>query len=108
MSSDMEATIIIRRIDGSELFRDNRDYQNFREVLAFLPGDFSEDIFLDGCIATADRFETLPFKATVHLRITAGTPQQCGEHICRFYDYYLRLRYNLEGSQTRYSVVEHS
>ena len=97
--------MIIRRCDGNELFRDARDYTNFREVLAFLPGDFSEDIFLDGCIATADHFEMLPYKATVHLRITSGTPQQCGEHICRFYDYYLRLRYNLEGSQTRYSVI---
>ena len=100
-----EATIIIRRIDGSELFRDARDCQNFREVLAFLPGDFDDDIFLDGCVAMAYHFEMQPFKAVVHLRITAGTPQQCGEHICRFYDYHLRLRYDLTGSQTRYTVV---
>lgn len=101
----MDATLIIRRTDGSQLFLDEKDYRNFREVLAFLPGDYSEDIFLDGCIATAYHFETLPFKATVHLRITAGTPQQCGDHICRFFDYYLRLRYDLHGSLTQYRII---
>lgn len=101
----MDATLIIRQTDGSELFLDEKDYRNFSEVLAFLPGDFSEDIFLDGCIATAYHFEMLPFKATVHLRITAGTPQQCGEHICKFYDYYLRLRYDLTGRQTEYRII---
>ena len=101
----MDATLIIRMEDGSQLFRSEKDYTNFREVLSFLPGDFSEDIFLDGCIATAYHFEMLPFRATVHLRITAGTAQQCGEHICRFFDYYLRLRYDLRGSLTQYRII---
>ena len=101
----MKATLIIRRMDGEKLFNDNKDCQNFREVLAFLPGDFDDDIFLDGCVATAYHFDMLPYKATVNLRIDAGTPQQCGEHICKFYDYYLRLRYDLTGNQTQYYIV---
>lgn len=101
----MDATLIIRMADGSQLFRSEKDYTNFREVLSFLPGGFSEDIFLDGCIATAYHFEMLPFKAIVYLRITAGTAKQCGEHICRFFDYYLRLHYDLRGSLTQYRII---
>ena len=97
--------MIIRRTDGSELFRDDRDCQNFREVLSFLPWDFGEEIFYDGCIATAYHFEMLPYKATVHLRIDHGTPQLIGDHICRSYDCYLRLRYDLQGSLTQFTIV---
>ena len=102
----MDATLIIRRIDGKELLHDKRDRRNFAEVLSYLPAnDADTRHFVAGCRAVAYRIDMQPFKATVSLRIYEGTAKQCAEHICRYFDVYLRLRYSLTGGQTRYMIV---
>ena len=102
----MEATLIIRRIDGSELLHDERDRRNFCEVLSYLPAnDADTRHFVAGCRAVAFRIDMQPYKATIKLRIYEGTVQKCGEHICHNFDVYLHLRYSLTGAQTRYSIV---
>ena len=106
ISNPMEATLIIRRIDGSELFRDVRDIRNFSEVLSYLPAaDADTRQFVPDCRAVAYRFETQAYKAVVHLRIYEGTDQRCGYHICHYYDVYLHFRYSLEGRQTEFFIV---
>ena len=97
-------TLIIRRIDGSELFRDDRDYRNFREALSYLPGEDGLEWLTDGCRAVAEYCEMKPFKAVVRVRLYLGTAQQCGELICSMYDYHLRLRYSLTGRQTTFII----
>ena len=97
-------TLVFRRTDGSELFRDDRDCQHFREALSYLPGEDGLEWLTDGCRAVAERFQMLPFKAIVELRIYQGTPADCAQLICSMYDYHLRLRYELTGRQTMYII----
>ena len=47
-------TLVFRRTDGSELFRDDRDYRNFREALSYLPGEDGLEWLTDGCRAVAE------------------------------------------------------
>ena len=97
----MYATLIIRRIDGSQLFHDAQDYRNFTEALSYLPGD--DEFHCQGCVAVAERFQMLPFKAVVRIRIYEGDADSIGSYICRCYDCHLCLRYSLRGQQTRYT-----
>ena len=97
----MATVLIIRRIDGSRLFLDARDERAFREALSYLPGD--DDLQCQGCVAVAERFQMLPFKAIVHLRIYEGDLKRIGQFICHCYDCHLRLRYSLTGQQTRWN-----
>lgn len=97
-------TLIIRRIDGGELFHDDRDMRNFREALSYLPGEEGLEWLTDGCRAVAYQFQMKPYKAIVRLRIYQGTPAACGQLICSMYDYHLRLRYSLTGRQTMYII----
>ena len=97
-------TLVFRRTDGSELFRDDRDCQHFREALSYLPGEDGLEWLTDGCRAVAEYCEMKPFKAVVRVRLYLGTAEQCAQLICSMYDYHLRLRYSLTGRQTQFSV----
>ena len=98
-------TIVIRRTDGSELFRDDIDCQHFREALSYLPGEDGLEWLTDGCRAVAEYCEMKPFKAVVRVRLYLGTAEQCAQLICSMYDYHLRLRYDLHGSLTQYRII---
>ena len=99
----MEATITITRRDGSELFRDERDMRNFREVLSYLPGE--DDLLFENIRATAFHFEMQPRKAVVQIRIFGHcTPIRVAQLICRYYDDLLCLRYSLRPPLTKFVI----
>ena len=95
---DHVATLVISRRDEGCLFPDDRDQLRFCEIASYIPKDADMAMTLMERVAVAERMELKPQEAIVDLRLYEGTAFHCGEYLCKIYDSYLRMRYELQES----------
>ena len=101
---DCVATLVITRKDGGKMFEDAEDQKRFFDICAFIPQDADMNMTLMQRVAVAESMELHADKAVVNLRLYEGTAIHCGEFLCKYYDYHLHLRYNLEGKICEYKI----